>query len=104
MLPVNRILGWGVNLVLAGGLVWAAVVWRSRHRAAVLVAVACALQLAYRLLWAPGTNLLFGPLRPSSSAVQRFFLHASNNIYVLVSGVTLALLIYAALGSADRKP
>ena len=104
MLLANHILGWVVNLVLATGLVWAAAVWRVRHRPAVLVAVACALQLAFRLLWAPGVRLLFGPLSPSSSAVQRFFLLGTNNVYMLVSGVTLALLIYAALASADRRP
>jgi hypothetical protein len=39
-----------VTLVLAAGLVWAVVVWKSRRRDAALVAAARALQLAVRLI------------------------------------------------------
>jgi hypothetical protein len=47
---VNEVARWVVNLALADGLVWAVAVWRSRRRTAALVATACALQLAIRLL------------------------------------------------------
>jgi hypothetical protein len=67
---VNEVVRWVVNLVLAGGLVWAVAVWRARRRTAALVAGACALTLAVRLLWIPGMRLLFGPLTWSSNSVQ----------------------------------
>ena len=104
MHAMNHVLGWLVNIVVAGGLIWAAAVWRSRHRTALLVAVACALQLAARLVWGPGMRLLIGPLSPSSSPVQRFFNSTANNVYVLSLAVSFGLLIYAALDPANRKP
>lgn len=100
---VNEFMRWVIGLVLAGGLVWAVAVWRSRRRAAALVAVACALQLAFRVLWMPGARILFGPLSRSNS-VQRFFNMTASTLYQLSLAVSLGLLIYAALDPANRKP
>ena len=101
---VNEFLRWVIGLVLAGGLVWAVAVWRSRRRTAALVAVACALQLAVRLIWIPGVRLLFGPLTGSSNTVQRFFILTGTTLSQLSLAVSLGLLVYAALAPASRKP
>jgi len=101
---VNEVARWVVNLVLAGGLVWAVAVWRSRRRTAALVAVACALQLAVRLLWMPGVRLLFGPLSWSTNSVQHFFISTASTVYLLSLAVSLGLLVFAALDPANRKP
>jgi len=93
-----------VTLVLAGGLVWAAVEWRSRRRTAALVAAACALQLAVRLLWIPGIRFLFGQPTWSSSPVQRFFISTGTALSQLSLAVSLGLLFLAALDPANRKP
>jgi hypothetical protein len=100
---LNQWLGWLVNTVMAIGLVWAVVVWRSRHRAAVLVAVACALQLAVRLFWSPGMRWLVRLLAPSSVAVHRFFGSLTNNVYLLALAASFGFLIYAALNPGSRK-
>ena len=101
---VNDVARWLVNLVVAGGLVWAIAVWRSRRRTAALVAAACALQLAVRLLWIPGVRLLFGPLSASSNPVQHFFIVTGNTLGQLSLALSLGLLIFAALDPASRKP
>ena len=101
---VNEIMRWIIGLVLAGGLVWAVAVWRSRRRTAALVATACALQLVFRVLWLPGVRLVFGPLSASSTPVQRFFISTGIALNQLALAVSLGLLIYAALGPANRKP
>jgi hypothetical protein len=101
---VNEVVRWVVNLVLAGGLVWAVAVWRARRRTAALVAGACALTLAVRLLWIPGMRLLFGPLTWSSNSVQRFLITTTSAIGQLALAVSLGLLVFAALDSANRKP
>jgi len=101
---VNEIVRWIIGLVLAGGLVWAVAVWRSRRRTAALVSAACALQLAVRLIWIPGVRLLFGPLSASSSSVQRFFILSGTTLSQLSLAVSLGLLVYAALDPANRKP
>ena len=98
---VNEIVRWIIGLVLAGGLIWAVAVWRSRRRTAALVATACALQLAVRLIWIPGVRLLFGPLSASSNSVQRFFISTGIVLNQLALAVSLGLLVYAALA---RKP
>jgi hypothetical protein len=100
---VNEFMRWVIGLVLAGGLIWAVAVWRSRRRTAALVAAACALQLAVRLIWIPGVRLLFGTLSRSSSPVQRFFILTGTTLTQLSLAVSLGLLIYAALSSAGRK-
>ena len=101
---MDGFLRWVIGLVLAGGLVWAVAVWRSRRRTAALVATACALQLAVRLIWIPGVRFLFGPLSASSSQVQRFFISTGIVLNQLALAVSLGLLIYAALDPANRKP
>jgi hypothetical protein len=101
MHALNHWLGWLVNIVLAIGLIWAAVVWRSRHRAAVLVAVACALQLAVRVLWGPGIRWLVRHL--SSVPVQRFFNSLASSVYLLAMAVAFGFLIYVALNPGSRK-
>ncbi len=101
---VDGVMRWIIGLVLAGGLVWAVVVWKSRRRTAALVAAACALQLAIRLIWLPGVRLLFGPLTSHSSLVQRFFILSGTALSHLSLAVALGLLVYAALGPANRKP
>ena len=101
---VSEVAQWIVNLVLAGGLVWAAALWRSRRHTAALVAAACALQLAVRLLWGPGLRLLFGPLNWSTNPVQRFFISTASAFYLLSLAVSLGLLVFAALDSANRRP
>ena len=101
---VNEFVRWVIGLVLAGGLVWAVAVWRSRRRTAALVAAACALQLAFRVLWIPGVRLLFGPLSRSTNPVQHFFIVTSNTLGQLSLAVSLGLLIFAALDPAGRKP
>lgn len=93
-----------VTLVLAGGLVWAAVVWRSRRRTAALVAAACALQLAVRLLWIPGIRLLFGQLSWSTNSVQRFFISTGASLDQLSLAACLGLLLFAALDPVNRRP
>ena len=98
---VNELMRWIIGIVLAGGLVWAFAVWRSRRRTAALVAIACALQLAVRLIWIPGVRLLFGPLSASSNSVQRFFISTGITLNQLALAVSLGLLVYAAL---TRKP
>jgi hypothetical protein len=100
---LNHWLGWLINMVMAIGLIWAVVVWRSRHRAAVLVAVACALQLAVRLFWSPGMRWLIRNLAPSSDSVQRFFGSLTNDVYLLALAVSFGFLIYAALNPGTRK-
>jgi hypothetical protein len=90
-----------VTLVLAGGLVWAVVVWKSRRRAAVLVAAACALQLAVRLIWIPVVRLLFGELSWTTGSVARFFILTGTALSHLSLAVSLGLLVYAAL---TREP
>jgi hypothetical protein len=90
-----------VTLVLAGGLVWAVAVWKSRRKAAVLVATACALQLAVRLIWIPGVRLLFGELTWATGSVARFFILTGTALSHLSLAVSLGLLAYAALA---RKP
>ena len=101
---VNEVMRWVIGLVLAGGLVWAVAVWRSRRRAAALVAAACALQLAFRVLWLPGARLLFGPLSAASNSVQRFFILSGITLGQLSLAVSLGLLVYAALDPANRRP
>jgi hypothetical protein len=101
MRVVNELTRWVIGIVLAGGLVWAFAVWRSRRRTAALVATACALQLAVRLIWIPGVRLLFGPLSGSSNTVQRFFILSGTTLSQLSLAVSLGLLVYAALA---RKP
>ena len=101
---VDEVLRWVIGLVLASGLVWAVAVWRSRRRTAALVATACALQLAFRVLWVPGVRVLFGPLSPSSNSVQRSFILTSNVLSQLSLAVSLALLVFAALESSNRRP
>jgi len=101
---VNELLRWVIGLVLAGGLVWAVAVWRSRRRTAALAATACALQLAVRLIWIPGVRLLFGPLSASSNTVQRFFILTGTTLSQLSLAVSLGLLVYAALDPVNRKP
>ena len=98
---VDVLMRWIIGLVLAGGLIWAVAVWRSRRRTAALVATACALQLAVRLIWIPGVRLLFGPLSASSNSVQRFFISTGIVLNQLALAVSLGLLVYAALA---RKP
>jgi hypothetical protein len=101
---VNELMRWIIGLVLAGGLVWAVAVWRSRRRTAALVAVACALQLVFRVLWMPGARLLFGPLAHPTNSVQHFFNATASTLYQLSLAVSLGLLVYAALDPANRKP
>ena len=101
---MDGFLRWVIGLVLAGGLVWAVAVWRSRRRTAALVAVACALQLAVRLIWIPGVRLLFGPLSHPTNSVQHFFNVTASTLYQLSLAASLGLLIYAALDPASRKP
>jgi len=100
---MNELTRWVIGFVLAGGLVWAVAVWRSRRRTAALVATACALQLAFRVLWMPGVRLLFGPLSHPSNSVQHFFNATASTLYQLSLAVSLGLLVYAALGSAGRE-
>jgi hypothetical protein len=100
----NEIVRFLVTLALAGGLVWAIAVWRSRRRTAALVATACALQLAVRLLWIPGVRLLFGPLSASSTPVQHFFITTTITVSQLALAVSLGLLVFAALDPANRRP
>jgi NAD-dependent oxidoreductase involved in siderophore biosynthesis len=100
---VNELMRWVIGLVLAGGLVWAVVVWRSRRRTAALVAVACALQLVFRVLWMPGARLLFGPLSHPTNSVQHFFNATASTLYQLSLAVSLGLLVYAALDPANRR-
>ncbi len=90
-----------VTLVLAGGLVWAVAVWKSRKKAAALVAIACALQLAVRLIWIPAVRLLFGELSWATGSVARFFILTGTALGHLSLAVSLGLLIYAALA---RRP
>jgi hypothetical protein len=101
---VNELMRWVIGLVLAGGLVWAVAVWRSRRRTAALVAIACALQLVFRVLWMPGARLLFGPLSHPTNSVQHFFNMTASTLYQLSLAVSLGLLVYAALDPANRKP
>jgi hypothetical protein len=100
---VNNMMQWTISLVLAGGLAWAVAVWRTRRRTAALVAAACALQLAVRLLWMPGMRLLFGPLSWSTNSVQRFFIETTTTVGPLSLAVSLGLLVFAALDPANRK-
>jgi hypothetical protein len=93
---------WLAMLVLIAGLVWAVVTWRSRHREAVLVAVACALLLAVNMLWLPGLRLLFGAItRDSYGAVgeQTGFV---SLVQWLASGTAFGFLIFAALGGKKQ--
>jgi hypothetical protein len=90
-----------VTLVLAAGLVWAVVVWKSRRRDAVLVAAACALQLAVRLIWIPAVRLVFGEMSWASGSAARFFILTGTALGHLSLAVSLGLLVYAAL---TRKP
>jgi hypothetical protein len=92
-----------VTIVLGGGLVWSAVVWQQRRRTAALVAAACALQLAVRLLWMPGIRLLFGQLTWSTNSVQRFFISAGAVLGQLSLAVSLGLLFFAALAPPGRR-
>jgi hypothetical protein len=101
---VNDVVWLIVTLVLAGGLIWAAVAWQSRRRTAALVAAACALQLAVRLLWLPGIRLLFGQLTWSTNSVQRFFISAGTALGQLSLAASLGLLFFAALATPGRKP
>jgi hypothetical protein len=101
---IDEVMRWVIGLVLAGGLVWAVAVWRSRRRVAALVATACALQLAVRVIWIPGVRLLFGPLSSGSSSVQRFFILSGITLGQLSLAVSLGFLVYAALSTASRKP
>jgi hypothetical protein len=91
-----------VTLVTIAGLVWAVAVWKVRRRRAVLVAAACALQVAIRLLWLPATRFVFGDLA-AAGPVQRFFILGANALSQLSLAVSLGLLIYAALSADGRK-
>lgn len=104
MILVINIMDFLGTVVLAGGLIWAVVVWKSRRRTAPLVAAACALQLSIRLIWLPGVRLLFGPLTSYSSLVQRFFIQSGTALSHLSLAAALGLLVYAALGPANGKP
>ena len=101
---IDHVTRWLVTLVLAVGFIWAVAVWRSRRRTAALVAAACALQLAVRLIWVPAVRLVFGPLTWSSNLVQRFFIMSGSILNQLSLAVALGLLVYAALDPANRKP
>ncbi|MBN2464710.1 hypothetical protein JXD38_03680 [candidate division WOR-3 bacterium] len=92
-----------VTLALAGGLVWAVVVWRRRQRTAALVGAACALMLAVRLIWLPAVRLLFGQSPWTTGAVQRFFILTGNALSHVALAVSLGLLIFAALEPAGRR-
>ena len=100
---VDNVARWLVTLVLVGGFLWAVAGWRSRRRTAALVAAACALQLAVRLIWIPAVGLLFGPLTWSSNLVQRFFFATGTTLGQLSLAVSLGLLVYAAMGPAGRS-
>jgi hypothetical protein len=100
---VNDVVWLIVTLVLAGGLIWAAVVWQSRRQTAALVAAACALQLAVRLLWLPGIRFLFGQMAWATNPAQRFFISAGAALGQLSLAVSLGLLFFAALASPGRK-
>ena len=101
---MNDVMRFLVTLVLAGGLVWAVSVWRSHRRTAALVAAACALQLAVRLIWVPAVRFLFGELSLSTGPAQRFFILTGTTLSQLSLAVSLGLLVYAALDPANRKP
>ncbi len=103
MLFIDSVLRFIVIVVLAAGFVWAIAIWRSRRQTAALVAAACALQLAVRLIWLPGVRLLFGTLTWSSSPVQRFFIWTGNALSQLALVASFALLIFAALDPANRR-
>lgn len=100
MILIDRVLRFLVTLMLAGGFIWAIAVWRSRRQTAALVATACALQLAVRLIWLPVVRFLFGG---SLSPVPRFFIWTGTALSQLAMAVSLALLIYAALDPATRR-
>jgi hypothetical protein len=90
-----------VTLVMGVGLVWAVVAWKSRRREAVLVAVACALQLAVRLVWIPAVRLVFGEMSWASGSAARSFILTGTALGHLSLAVSLGLLVYAAL---TRRP
>ena len=104
MTIVNETMQPLVVLVAAVGLVWSGVVWKSSRRTAALVAVACALQLAVRLLWMPAVRFLFGPASPFTNPVQRSFALSATALSQLSLAASLGLLVYAALRPAGRQP
>ena len=100
---LNDVVWSMVTVVFAGGLIWAAVVWRSRRRAAALVAAACSLQLAVRLLWLPGIRFLFGSATWATNPAQRFVISTGDALAQLSLAVSLALLFFAALAAPGRR-
>lgn len=89
-------------LVLAAGLIWAVVRWRSHHREAVLVAVACALLLAVQLLWLPGLNWVYRVVARGSSVGFRLWNSFGSFVQWLATAVAFCFLIFAALGQKKQ--
>lgn len=98
---ISEMMQWLVNLVLVGGLVWALLQWKKNRRAAVLVAVACALQLAVNLLWIPGMEMVARWMADSTVYARRAMIWTTNATGRLAQAVSLGFLLFAALG---RKP
>ncbi|HTW92572.1 MAG TPA: hypothetical protein VMH22_12810 [bacterium] len=103
MITLDHVARSLVTLALVAGFVWAVAVWRSRQRAAALVAVACALLLAVRLIWIPLVGLVFGRVTWSTGLVARFFILTGAALGQVALAITLFLLLYAALATTDRK-
>jgi hypothetical protein len=101
---VSVMMQWLVNIVLVGGLVWAAVEWKRNRRAAVLVAVACALQLAVNLLWLPGMDLVGRWMAGSTLYARRMLIWTTNATGRLATAVAFAFLFFAALGREKPEP
>jgi hypothetical protein len=94
---------WIVNLVLAAGLVWAATEWKKNRRAAILVAVACALQLAVNVLWLPGMDMVGRWMADSTLDARRAMMWTRAAISRLATAVSFAFLLFAALGKRQGQ-
>ena len=100
---ISEMMQWLVNLVLVGGLVWAVLQWKKNRRAAVLVAVACALQLAVNLLWLPGMEMVGRWMADSTLYARRAMIWTTNATGRLAQAVSIAFLLLAALGRKTEK-
>ena len=97
----NDIARWVVNLLLAGGFVWALTRLRERRRAATLVAVACGIDLVERLGTWYAMAYVFGH-QVGTPTFRALFGRSVGLFTYLVTAVFVLLLVLAALPT-DRR-
>lgn len=92
----NIVAAWTVTVVLTFGLVWALSQLRVRHRAAILVAVACGIALLQRLVMWLVVPYVFRHFKVAPE-FRAGVMRSASLVYLLVTAAAFLLLILAAL-------